>query len=579
MNSNQEKSNKNTPILNKNDIKKLENPKANELVENLENQGLTEDQIIDDLLKSITGKPRCEMSDKDYDSLDNLLDNVLGQKLNNVDKAETFTDEMIETLKRKVCVLRKKSGSQIGGMSGTLIMFALATLVTAVQGINLNQAVAAQEYRNNVNLGKDTNNFPVERHVDVANYDTKVPVIDKEAYVKAQIEEMLKIANAPQSVGEIIWYNLTPENAQVLGNVVIAAGLILGGDGAVPVDFLKGAGAAIAFNKAVEGGRVIHAGADGVKNLGEQVEKGVNNVLPSNAGNVEEWYNKVSPIINAIKVCSDEFKNIYNYNHINGLDILHLHVNTNKYTPEQINQMKRLITLSYLHKSIQAYKRYIDIALQQLEGNIELAPDNVDLPKNARENIAQLKNKLRNLEEKIPGGVEFQGVYDDVYENVSPILKSLNTRVSTTEIDFNPLTKYMDIDNVNYKKVQEFLTPGVQTQIYNTLFGEEYGQQQIFNSLYNEMKEIGEQVGKNAYGTRNRYTESLFITLFGASISLFAVVSFGVYVYFSRSADKKTGGKKTKKKRKRHTNKSKKIRPRKTSNKRVKKHKSKRKHK
>lgn len=586
-----EKSNENgdTSILNKNDIGKLKNPEANELVENLEKQGFSEDEKIDALLVKISGKPRCEMSDKDYDRLDNLLDNVLGQKLNNVDKAETFTDEMIETLRNRVCALRRKNGSQKGGMSGTLIVFALATVVSAVQGLNLNAEHGLNLYRQNLLLRQGDDafenfpDFPAENYVDFydGNISSAPMIVRKENAVK-QVKEMMERANVPLSVAEQFYYNLTPDNAQVIGNFVIVAGgaLMMRYSPVAQMGqvFAVAAGAGIALNQAVAQKKVIDVGVDAVQDFGKRAAGFAKEVAPEYTKEVNKYRGKVKPVLDAIGTVYNEYKDIYNFNHINGLNKINDHLDNlkEKYTSTQINDLKRLITLSYLHKSVKAYKRFMDIALGQLLGKIDDKPSNVDLPPNAGDNIRQLKNKLDKLEEDLPGK-EIQGALDDIYENVGPILKLLDEQTkSTSEINLEHITKYLDGKD---EDVQKFLTPGAQTQVYNALFGDQHGQQQIFNSLFDEMKKISNEAHDNSFGKRNRWTELSILAILGASISLLTVVSLGVYTYFSRPADKKTGGKKTKKKRRKHNNKSKKIRPHKTTKRRVKKDKPKRKHK
>jgi hypothetical protein len=564
-----------------NDVEKLKTPAVKELLGKV--QHLSYNDQIDLMLETLIKKKRCEMSEEDIKNLDETLDEVFNEQIGK--KGEILTDEMIKTLQNRACQRKSNPKRQEGGFSSQLLMVGLVFAVTAInsaQGnvLNLGQEKNAQQHREGNIKGKKVGQFNPKQVANVNALSGTVSILDRVDNIDRQLAELSDRANAPASVLEYMYNGLTVENAQVMGNFAIVGGAILLAQNGVPVpeDMIAAIGALGVFNKVIAEGKVLDVGVDGIKKLGKNIENGINDLSPPNKDDVAEYHEKVVPIIEAIEKISDEFKNLGNYKHINGLDKLEFHLNNMKIPPTEINNLKRLITLSYLYKSVGAYKRFMDIALPQLKGNMDHVPSNVDLPTNAIENIHQLQIKLDGLLDKLPGK-DIRVELDDVYKDVGPILKLLDTKSSSeiTEENFATITKYLHDEQ--YTKVQNYLTPSFQTQVYNLLYGQERGQQNIFDSLYNEMEKIGKEANANAYGTRNQWTEYSMTAILGLSVSFFGITCLGVYSYFSRPSEKKTGGKKTKNKRKRHNNKSKKIRPRKTTNKRVKKHKSKRKHK
>ena len=129
---------------------------------------------------------------------------------------------------------------------------------------------------------------------------------------------------------------------------------------------------------------------------------------------------------------------------------------------------------------------------------------------------------------------------------------------------------------LNKPSIKEIIEPDGIQQVQQFFNNQLYTPQGVINNIYNAMIKIGQEA-EELEGERSYMYEA--IASGALALSGIYIVFPSLYRFFFPEKKSETGGKKTKNKRKKHNNKSKKIRPRKTTNKRVKKHKSKRKHK
>ena len=525
----------------------------------------------------------------DFDMLDEKLDEVFSKKIG--EKGETLTDEMIDILRKRACQWKPKR--QEGGISPQLLMVGLAFAVTAL-GAHLSpiQEKFMDDKRVAVRGSIDPENINAARYVDLQNTvqrNPDAPVNEKWADVQGQVDLLNNRFNRPIHLLENIYDNATPDNvAFVAGSGAVAAvgvGAIVGAPVMAAGGVVAGGAAGImGIYKAVVAGVAAKEGANIINEAAGAVKDGVNNIkqnISPGVKEIKEYKGKVLPLIKLIKESPYEFRNIEKFENFNKLDRLKFDgLNT-----QQEGNVKKLITLAYLHKSVDSYIKYITFILDNLDATFDEAPANLSLEE-AKVKLHKLKENLHTLQNDLPGKkLDMYNVHDKV---MSIIDGDEFERIESGDID-NPYKQNEKInikaDNTQIKDIQnmlddpsikEIIAPDGIQQVQQFFNNQLYTPQGVINNIYNNMIKIGQEA-QELEGERSYMYEA--IASGALALSGIYIVFPSLYRFFFPEKKGKTGGKKTKNKRKKHNNKSKKIRPRKTTNKRVKKNKSKRKHK
>lgn len=568
--------------LNNEDVKQIITPDVKKLVNELDKKNLSNDQQIDLLLEVIIGMKRCEMTEKDFNDLDNTLDEAFSKRLGN--KGETLSNEMIEILKKRACQWKR----QKGGVSIQLLILGLAFAATAVQGsLTPFQIRGVENDRALARQGKNPN-FNANFLVEIEH--GRAPVIEKNENMKKQVQEINEAYNQPINVMENIYDYSTPDNIAWAAGAGAVVGLAVAGPPALAAGGIVAGGAAgmAGMYQIVLGGVAAKEGANVMNKAGEEVIDGIKNIkgnIAPGPKEIQEYKGKVLPLINLIDESPYEFKNIEEFKNINKIDRLEL----NGLNTQQIGNVKKLITLAYLHKSVDSYISYISFIFDKLDATFDEAPPNLSLEvKEAKLKLNDLKDNLQDLRDNLPGNKKKVQMYN-VHDKVMAIMGRDELDRVELQKDQDPYKQHEPI-NINADKntqineiqkilddpsIKEIIAPDGIQEVQRFFNNQLYDENAVINNLYNDMKKIGKGA-KELEGERSHMYEAIAS---GALALAGIYIVFPLLYRFFFPKKSKTGGKKTKKKHRKHNTKSKKIRPHKTSKRRVKKHKSKRKHK
>ena len=570
--------------LDNQDVKKFMTPDVKNLLNELDKKNLSNDQQIDLLLEVIIGRKRCEMTEKDFNDLDNTLDEAFSKRLGN--KGETLSNEMIQILQSRACQWKKDRIK--GGVSIQLLILGLAFAATTVQGsLTPFQIRGVENDRALARQGKNPN-FNANFLVEIEH--GRAPVIEKNENMKKQVQEINEAYNQPINVMENIYDYSTPDNIAWAAGAGAVVGVAVAGPPALAAGGIVAGGAAgmAGMYQIVLGGVAAKEGANVMNKAGEEVIDGIKNIkgnIAPGPKEIQEYKGKVLPLINLIDESPYEFKNIEEFKNINKIDRLEL----NGLNTQQIGNVKKLITLAYLHKSVDSYISYISFIFDKLYATFDEAPPNLSLEvKEAKEKLNVLKDNLQDLRDNLPGNekkIQMYNVHDkvmaimcrdeldrvelqkdqDPYKQNEPI--NINADKNT---QINEIQKILDDPSI--KKI---IAPDGIQQVQRFFNNQLYDENAVIKNLYDDMKKIGKGA-KELEGERSYMYEAIAS---GALALAGVYIVFPLLYRFFFPKKSKTGGKKTKKKHRKHNTKSKKIRPHKTNKRRVKKHKSKRKHK